>query len=166
MTGKDLFAKQLCGITPSEVAGLLAMVRRKEHPYDVTVKDTKRVRQWKCDLLGIPMTVREIDLHYVPPNVHRARAAAWGTTVTPSFTWAVEIIVENPEWEFSIYMRDYRSSDENDTRPSGVGKLGNYKMFFYEPWFEGDRDIYRSNMSLIRMIGLNDNDDPDNVVVF
>ena len=181
MKPDERFAQILCGITVKEVAGLLSSIMRRENLTMTSIHGHKRVRQWKATLIGIEITVREINTHYVPLNSIPIQFRPIGPS---SYFNNIEYIIENDEWDFSVLMRssgkirsDFNSflikneDDEefkfhlDDIPPGGDAKLGDHLMYFSYPEFDGDKDTYRSNMSLIRLMGL-ENDTPEEVMVF
>jgi hypothetical protein len=168
MKPEERFAQRLCGITAREVAGLLSSIMRRENFLGASVSKGKRVRQWKANLIGIPITVREVNASYVPLN----SIPAFMRSDKPKYLSDVEYVIENPEWEFSVLMRSasefvFENDPERDAKlpPGGNAKLGSYAMHFSFPEFDGDMEAYKSNMSLIRLMGL-ENDCPEDVMVF
>jgi len=140
------FAELLCGITPGEVTGLLAKVMRKEFHVHTTRTGGKQVRKWKGNLLGINIEVTEVDTGSMPIMGFENRMSS------------VDYHIENVEWEFRVSI----SGDRNYIRvgvPCGKAKLGAHKVMVSFPWFEGDEDTYRSDLSLIRLMGLNNEEE-------
>jgi hypothetical protein len=142
------FAEELCGISPGEVTGLLAKVMRKEFHIHTTRNGGKRVRKWKGNLLGINIEVTEVDTgsQIIP-------VMGFFDRMTP-----VDYHVENVEWEFRVSISGERSY-VRDGAPSGKAKLGPHPVIVSYPWFEGDEDTYRSDLSLIRLMGLNNEEE-------
>jgi hypothetical protein len=141
------FCETLCGIAPSEVMGLLAKMMRQEFYLFRTSTGGKRVRKWKGELLGINVEVTEVDTGSMPLMGFDNRMSS------------VDYHVENVEWEFRVCVGGSDSYVRDDV-PQGNAKLGKHRVKVSYPWFEGDEDTYRSDMSLIRLMGLN-NDDED-----
>lgn len=146
MTSEEKFASKLCGITPGEVTGLLAKLMRPEFHTYTSRSGGKSVRRWKGELLGIDVEITEVDTTGIVGRTFEDR-------VSP-----VDYHVENIEWEFRVTIGS-ASSYVRDNVAHGKAKLGKHQVIVSYPWFEGDEDTYRSNMSLIRLMGLNNDDE-------
>jgi len=146
MTSAELFAEELCGITPQEVAGLLNALMRPEFKVFSNRTGKKLVRKWKGDMLGNEVLITEINNHSLA-----GFPKPGGGRHDFDFFMGVDFHVETIEWEFKVRV-DEPSSINEDT--SGLVKIGGRDGRLSCPWFEGDVDDYRRDMSIIRLMCL------------
>jgi hypothetical protein len=138
--GHEEFREELGGITGPEVAGLLATIMRREYHQHTTSTNIKRVRRWKGDLMGIEVAVMEVSV---------------------GGGMRYDYHIENIEWEFKVRLEPRASSFSRG--PTALTHLGRTQVALSYPWFEGDFDAYRHDMSMIRLMGL-DNSDPEGIM--
>jgi hypothetical protein len=141
--GERRFMDEL-GVTGSEVAGLLSAIMRKEFYKHRTSNTHKTVRRWNGSLLGISVSVTEV-------------------SVDGSLRY--DYHVENVEWEFKVRMEPLQWSFSGSSVPHAIAKLGKEKIKLSYPNFDGDFEDYRHDMTMIRLMGLNNEDESDGVML-
>jgi hypothetical protein len=130
------FAECLGGISGKEVVGLLLQIMRRECHVYTTTTSGKQVRLWRGNLIGIPIEVIET-------NVGN----------TKFLNQELDYFISNVEWEFSFSMM--RKADSfASPKTMDVVNFGGTRVQLTYPKFEGDLDDYRYDMSLIRLMGL------------
>ena len=142
MTPEQQFSEELGGISATEVGGLLMLTRKPEFLQYSTNSGNKRVRRWKASLLGINIEVTEVEMNP-------------GMGLLTFFSR--DYHVENVEWEFTVTVQ---SSDGGHfwtkSAARAPGKLDGHAVMFTNPWFEGDFEGYRHDLSMIRLMGLSE----------
>lgn len=149
MTAEEEFASRLSGVSPQELATLMANVIRKPNQTLSSHNAGKRVRKWVANLLGINVSVMEVDM-----SPARMAFSNYFSTISP-----LNYVIETVEWEIRVKVES--GMFEESTCKVHIGHhLGCMGM----PIFEGDFDTFRSEMSLIRLMCL-ENDNPEEVAL-
>jgi hypothetical protein len=135
---QELFRNRLFGITGHEVAGMMAATMRREfYSSASTGKNGKRTRVWRANLLGIPISVIEV------------------CTNTMQF-WQLDYHFETPEWDFDVLVEMMEHNFTGSGKPFYLTRLKNDKVKISYPIFDGDVDTFRSNMTIIKLMSLQD----------
>lgn len=149
------FTAELCGITPKEVLGLLALILKRDNQVYSNVVGKKRVRRFSAKLLGMSVNLTEVNGSYTSKSererIHKMFSSASVSTINPfdgGIGSGIDYHVETDEWEFKVNVTATNSLNALDLY------FGGFKVKVRRPWFEGDETDYKHKMSMIRLMGL------------
>jgi hypothetical protein len=154
MTAEEEFASRLSGVSAQEFANLMANIIRKPNQTLSTSNAGKRVRKWVANLLGIKISVTEIDM--APTRIKN-----YFKNYYFLFASAIEYVIETMEWEIRVKIGSGDIADENSYC---LVRIGTFSGKMSMPIFEGDFDTFKAEMSLIRLMCL-ENDNPEEVAL-
>lgn len=146
MTDAEDLMDELCGVSPAEVTGLLMLVMQQSNQTSSTHQGSKRVRVWNANLLGIEVKVTEVDTCCLV-----GRPKIGGGYYEEDFDGR-DYHVESVEWEFKVRLASPSGIDGADK--SAVARMFNHQVRVHRPWFEGDVEDYRRDMTMIRLLDL------------
>lgn len=141
---------ELCGVSPKEVAGLLALILKRENQVSSTTTNSKRVRRFAASFMGIKINLTEVATSFISRQdslrIHQQFASSRPFVFDP-YTNGVDYHVESDEWEFKVRV-------ESSSIARGTFPFGGLYIRIRSPWFEGDETNYKHKMSMIRLLGL------------
>ena len=122
-------------ITAAEVAGMMSAIARPQYFIMNSSGNNKKVRIWSGNLLGIAIKVTEV----TTGGGHKQR----------------DYHFENEEWEFRVSANRF-NFDHRDTIVYSKKEHTRHQhpVGFSYILFDGDYDCYRRDMSVIRLMGL------------
>ena len=86
---------ELCGVSPKEVLGLLALIMKRENVKYTNTNGNKRVRRFTAKIIGMQVSLTEVNNH---PMSGLSRSF-----VSENHFWAgIDYHIETDEWEFKV----------------------------------------------------------------
>lgn len=142
------FADELNGITSEEVGGLIDYVRQPQNLKYSSERNGKTVRRYSAAPLGVEVNITEVFTGYsctdIIPNLIMK---AYGRS---SFS------VETLEWEFTVTTDVLDLVSVFGPRCWGKAKIGDNKLALVLGEFEGCRETYKHEMTMLRLAIDND----------
>lgn len=142
---------ELCGVTPKEIAGLLARIMKRENQISSSAVNGKRVRRFKASFMSMPIHLTEVNTRFVSrqdaQRIHKLFASSKRPFQYDPYTNGADFHVESDEWEFKVRVESSMSTE-------GTIPFAGLNIRIRSPWFEGDQTNYKHQMSMIRLMGL------------